>query len=350
MGQDRNAAQLFEKANKLYNQELYEEALPLYQEASQEYLTFSKAGFSEVHFGEVKTLIRLHSFESGIISYSIIYDLIPDKKKLSYSKKLASILIEEIQKEEAYSKIKGNISKKRGDGKNEKVHQLLAETINRKIEDNRTDCASSVLAILKGSEFDNEKLITLEGSLLKVRKREKKINWKIFIYVFIGVLLLGGVVLGIQHSPKYLSMFENEAQPSAEASNSNMARITATDLNIRSEPTTGSKVIGSIEDRGTQVTVLDVYYPANEDEAILNSAVTINEQNKNIEINSGKALKIISDSGDSYYVSLQFPDYGEIRTSISKSAIERIGGNEWYKIRKADNTTGWVYGKFVDKL
>jgi hypothetical protein len=92
-----SALTLFDDANKLYNAELYKEALSLYKKVIEKDPTFYKG-----YYSIAKCQIKLHSFEKGLKTYLKHINLIPAEDRATYSVGLAGILLEEGEIEKAF--------------------------------------------------------------------------------------------------------------------------------------------------------------------------------------------------------------------------------------------------------
>lgn len=126
------------------------------------------------------------------------------------------------------------------------------------------------------------------------------------------------------------------------------AYVNAEDVNLRSNHTTNSRVIGKLN-RGEYVSILDSYRPINSNEAILTSNVQFyNDNGRRYMLNKGKAVNVLEDYGNSYRISFRHNTYGVMTATVDKYYINFISGDYWYYIRKANGQTGWVLSKFVN--
>jgi|GEM_PF-1368294 len=157
---------------------------------------------------------------------------------------------------------------------------------------------------------------------------------------------------------KYLTCFpEGEHHSKARAkldrinsSTSPTGRITGSSVIIRSDHSTESPSVGVVAKEGTEVSILKKFNSSNSNEAILEHKVTIKKNGKTIHLSSGKAVSVLKDLKDSVRIFFRSSTYGNTETTISKGAIEAIGGEEWYKVNTTDDITGWIYGKFVEEI
>jgi ankyrin repeat protein len=148
----------------------------------------------------------------------------------------------------------------------------------------------------------------------------------------------------------YYSCDQSRTTNSSEFKKSNNARVTGSDVIIRSDHTTESDVAGVVEQEGSEVKILDEYYPDNASEAILSQSITVYENGESIELNKGKAVTIISGRGNQVRVSFAHADYGKVTTDIDSDYLEGISGQKWFQVRTSENTTGWIYGQFIEEL
>ncbi len=162
-----------------------------------------------------------------------------------------------------------------------------------------------------------------------------------------------------QSFESYLSKFpEGQFQSEAQVKVNQLSagglaskgRVTGSNIIIRSDHTTESSSTGVGARKGTVVQILDQYETGNSSEAILKRDVTVDYNGSPINVTSGKAIRILSDRSDSVQASFSVPDYGMIEATISKSDIEAMSGQKWYKIHTTDGITGWIYGKFIEEL
>jgi len=146
--------------------------------------------------------------------------------------------------------------------------------------------------------------------------------------------------------------FRNEARKKFNqlSSTSTKARVTGSNIIIRSDHTTESPSAGVVAREGTIVQILEVYTSGNSSEAILKQDITVSNNGNQIKLPGGKAVRILEDRNDSVRASFSTPGYGAVQATISKDEIEAMSGNIWYKIHTSDDITGWIYGKFVEEL
>jgi len=146
--------------------------------------------------------------------------------------------------------------------------------------------------------------------------------------------------------------FRSEAQAEINqlSSASTKARVTGSNVIIRSDHTTESLSVGVVAKEGTMVQILDRYNSGGSSEAILKRDVTVFKNGERINLPAGKAIRILADRSDSVRASFSTPNYGKTEAIISKNEIEAMSGETWYKIHTNDDITGWIYGKFIEEL
>lgn len=128
------------------------------------------------------------------------------------------------------------------------------------------------------------------------------------------------------------------------------ARVTGSGVIIRGDHTTESASVGVVAKEGTEVQVLDQYSSGNSSGAILKQSVSVVVHGTPTTLSGGKALRIMADRGDSVKASFTSTEFGKAEAIISKSDIEAMEGQTWYKISTSDGITGWIYGKFIEAL
>lgn len=128
------------------------------------------------------------------------------------------------------------------------------------------------------------------------------------------------------------------------------ARVTGSNVIIRSDHSTSSRSAGVVAKKGTIVQILDRYTSGNSDEALLKRAVSVEVHGKHIQLPKGKAIRILEDHQDSVRASFITTQFGRVEGTIDKTDIEAIGGETWYKVHTTDNITGWIYGKFIEEI
>jgi len=128
------------------------------------------------------------------------------------------------------------------------------------------------------------------------------------------------------------------------------ARVTGSNVIIRSDHTTSSASAGVVAKEGTIVQILDRYTSGNSDEALLKRTVSVEVHGERIQLPKGKAIRILKDHQNAVQASFITKQFGRAEGTIDKTDIEAIGGETWYKIRTTDDITGWVYGKFIEEI
>ena len=151
--------------------------------------------------------------------------------------------------------------------------------------------------------------------------------------------------------------FRSEAQdkidqltPDSAESIKTEARVTGSNVIIRSDHTTASPSAGVVAKEGPVVQILDRYISGNSVEAILIDAVTVKVRGKRIQLPKGKAIRVLEDQDESVRASFITSQFGRAEATIDKADIEATSGQTWYKIRTTDNITGWIYGKFIEEI
>ncbi len=151
--------------------------------------------------------------------------------------------------------------------------------------------------------------------------------------------------------------FRSEAQakidqltPDSAESSKTEARVTGSNVIIRSDHTTASPSAGVVAKEGTVVQILDRYISGNSAEAVLKRSISVEAHDKQIQLPEGKAIRILEDRNESVRASFITSQFGRTEAIINKTDIEAISGERWYKIRTTDEITGWIYGKFIELI
>jgi hypothetical protein len=126
------------------------------------------------------------------------------------------------------------------------------------------------------------------------------------------------------------------------------ASITGTNVIIRESYSTTSKKLGNFDTNET-VKILDEYYPSNSNEAIVAHPINLSNSSGQVvyTLPKGKAVKIISRNNTKVNVSFSHTDYGTLTADVNYSSLESIAGEKWYKVRRNNGETGWVFSKYV---
>ena len=132
------------------------------------------------------------------------------------------------------------------------------------------------------------------------------------------------------------------------------ARITGSNINVRSEHSTTSVRKGSLQ-LNEIVEILDVYYPSNNyNEAILRTKTPFYDSDGNgslvFSLDAGKAVKVIENIDQNQYrISFKNTNGSIGFAKISSNSLEFINGEKWYKVRTNSGLVGWVFGKYVQE-
>lgn len=131
---------------------------------------------------------------------------------------------------------------------------------------------------------------------------------------------------------------------------STTGRVTGSGVIIRSDHTTASSSAGVVAREGTVVEILDRYVAGNSTEAILKNAVTVEVRGQQIRLESGKAIRILSDENESVRASFSTQQFGRAEATINKADIEATEGETWYQVHTNDGITGWIFGRFIEEI
>lgn len=98
------------------------------------------------------------------------------------------------------------------------------------------------------------------------------------------------------------------------------------------------------------VFVIEEYEPNNSNEGITKTYVKLyDEYGQHAEtLNPGRAVQIIGREGSKYKVSFVSTKRRTLTATIDRSEIDIISGDKWYRVRRDNGETGWVFSKFLE--
>jgi hypothetical protein len=125
--------------------------------------------------------------------------------------------------------------------------------------------------------------------------------------------------------------------------------ITGKGVLMRSSFSTQSSSKGTFK-QFESVHVIEEYEPNNNNEGITKAYVKLyDEYGQHAEtLNPGRAVKIIGREGSKYKVSFVSTKRRTLTASIDRSEIDMISGDKWYRVRRDNGETGWVFSKFLE--
>jgi hypothetical protein len=126
--------------------------------------------------------------------------------------------------------------------------------------------------------------------------------------------------------------------------------ITGDDVFLRSDHTTQSKAIKTL-DKGQRVFIISSFRPkGNDNEAILRVSTDFFDEDYGVKLFTlpkGKAVVVNGLENDRYRISFRNDKSGRVGfAKIDTHRLEFIGGETWYHV-EVNNMTGWVFGKYV---
>jgi hypothetical protein len=118
---------------------------------------------------------------------------------------------------------------------------------------------------------------------------------------------------------------------------------------MRSSYSTQSASKGTFK-QGESVWVIEELEPNNNNEGITKTYVKLyDEYGQHAEtLNPGRAVKIIAREGSKYKVSFMSTKRQKLTAKIDRSEIDIISGDKWYRVRRDNGETGWVFSKFLE--
>ena len=133
------------------------------------------------------------------------------------------------------------------------------------------------------------------------------------------------------------------------------ARVTGSAVQLREDHSTTAQSIKSMKKNDLFVVIEEFTPQDNYGEAILIQKTDFSDEyygSFSFSLPKGKAVMVEGQlEGNRYRIS-----YMDIKTKkkgfakIDRNLLEFISGRPWYKVRREDGVTGWVYSEFVEKL
>ena len=133
------------------------------------------------------------------------------------------------------------------------------------------------------------------------------------------------------------------------------ARVNGSAVQLRSDHSTTAQSLKSMK-KNDVLQIIEEYVPSgNNGQAILNQKVDFYDEyysNVSFSLPKGKAVMVEGQLGGnicriSYYdIKTKTKGYAK----INSSALDFISGKAWYRVKREDGLTGWVYSEFVDKM
>ena len=133
------------------------------------------------------------------------------------------------------------------------------------------------------------------------------------------------------------------------------ARVIGSAVQLRQEHSTTAKSLKSMK-KNDLIQIIEEFIPnGNYGEAILIQKTDFYDEyygSLSFSLPKGKAVMVEGRAdGDSYSIT-----YLDVKTKrkgyakISSNLLEFISGKAWYRIKRDDGMTGWVYSEFVERL
>lgn len=133
------------------------------------------------------------------------------------------------------------------------------------------------------------------------------------------------------------------------------ARVNGSAVQLRSEHSTTAQSLKSMK-KNDLLQIVEEYVPTgNNGQAILNQKVDFYDEyysKVSFSLPKGKAVMVEGQLGGNIcrisYFDIKTKTKGYAK--INSSALEFISGKAWYRVKREDGLTGWVYSEFVDKM
>lgn len=173
---------------------------------------------------------------------------------------------------------------------------------------------------------------------------------------YFGLLEFNGNITPTSGNNNHISKNEEIVKNSKPASNKtetntrnfvSNAIINGTDVIIRENPTTQSKILSSFKESGEKVKIIEDYSPLNKSEYILTNNLNLNINGKTIYLKKGKAVQLLNKTGNKATVTFKDKELNTHNAVVEYSNLKDIDNKKWYKVQRQNNEIGWVFGKFV---
>ena len=155
-----------------------------------------------------------------------------------------------------------------------------------------------------------------------------------------------------------LALKEKESQSNNVGSASTFtanARVTGSAVQLRQDHSTTAQSVKSMK-KNDLLQVLEEFVPqGNYGEAILTQKTDFYDEyygNYSFSLPKGKAV-MVEGSAEGNRVSISYQDAKTKKkgyAKISSNLLEFISGKAWYRVKREDGLTGWVYSEFVEKI
>ena len=133
------------------------------------------------------------------------------------------------------------------------------------------------------------------------------------------------------------------------ANNINIGYTKGTNVIMRDNHSTQSKVIGSFKNSGERITILDSYYPNNSGETLIQRNITVRTNiGSNYNLQKGKSVKILSRKNGNVKIQFKDKELRSLTASINEKYLDKSVNSIWYKVKRNSGEIGWVFGKFIN--
>ena len=149
-----------------------------------------------------------------------------------------------------------------------------------------------------------------------------------------------------------INLIKTKKTKKAELKKNKLALITGTDIIMRSEHSTKSKIVGSFKEAGEKITLLDTYTSKKQTILIKNEVIVNDRKGQGNILSKGKSVKIISINEEPpVEILISFiTKNGETKEGVvPENALDYIN-ESWYKVKRDNGEIGWVFGKFIKMI
>ena len=149
---------------------------------------------------------------------------------------------------------------------------------------------------------------------------------------------------------KELSFVNNETESVKNKPSIKFGYINTSNVILRNYHNTNSSIITQFNNSGEKIEIIDLFIDNLQAQTLLKNSITLFVNNKKIILNKGKAIKIININNNNANISFEDEDRNILYSNIHISNVDIINTNKWYKVKRNNGETGWVFGKFITEI
>nr|WP_321230746.1 hypothetical protein [uncultured Psychroserpens sp.] len=226
----------------------------------------------------------------------------------------------------------------------------LIHSISKKIESTPSNFSVPIedwsKEKIKNYKFIMEDIIaSINNDILSLNQKEKSSIFENVNYKKIGENDV---------DEKNLEIIENKINDLTEIDTKTKPKnitgyINGTNVIMRKEHSTQSKIIGSFKISGEKVAILDEYYSNNNEETLIDREIIVKTNiGTNYNLQKGKSVSILSRQNGNVKIQFKDKELRNLTTSINESHLAKTANSKWYQVKRNNGEIGWVFGKFIN--